>query len=205
MRTKFKAWAEPYINDHPEVILNEQQIQHLNDFVLEIGAGKGQFLIDMATKFPHLVFVGVEKNITCSGISAKKIVESKLENVFLIPYDVEKYFDLIPSKSVKAIFLNFSDPWPKKRHHKRRLTDDRFLEFYKRILKVDGMIYQKTDNVDLFNYSVEKFSESQDFEIVEKTDNYIDIDDFDCPSEYEQNFRNQNIPIHRLCVRYCGK
>ena len=125
MRTKFKAWTVPYLEEHPEVLFTlEQLLSFDKPYYLEIGSGKGQFLIDMAKKFPDKFFVGVERNVTCSGITCKKLVEEETPNAKLMYLDAEVLMKEIPDNSVESIFLNFSDPWPKKRHHKRRLTAD---------------------------------------------------------------------------------
>ena len=199
MRTKFKAWTIPYIEEHPEYSLTEEEISKLDNFYLEIGSGKGGFLVEMASRYPKEFFLGIEKNVTCAGITMKKLVENEINNAKLIYQDGQDTIKLIKDKSVKIIFLNFSDPWPKKRHFKRRLTSDNFLSDYNRVLKDDGLIIQKTDNEDLFNYSVEKFSEAG-FVIKSKTDDYEEIEEFDAITEYEQNFRNKGMKIHRLVV-----
>lgn len=201
MRTKFKAWAEPYIKDHPEVGVDLDTLKTLDNFVLEIGSGKGDFLINMAKKYPDLTFVGVEKNVTCSGITAKKLVESKLKNAKLIWSDVINLFEFIKEGSIKTIFLNFSDPWPKKKHFKRRLTSSLFLDGYKKILANDGELIFKTDNKDLFDYSIETLREAG-FVIVEYSDDYDGNDPYDTVTEYESFFRNEHTPIHRVKVKY---
>ena len=199
MRTKFKAWAEPYIKEHPEIALSDEELNKLDGFCLEIGSGKGDFLVQMATKFPDLNFLGVERNVTCAGFSARKIVESKLTNVKFLWSDIANVTPKLKDESVSYIFLNFSDPWPKRRHLKRRLTSDLFLKEYKRILKKDGKLIFKTDNTELFNFSIETL-ENNNFNIISKTDTYMGEDDFDACTEYEAWFRNENTPIHRMVV-----
>lgn len=199
MRTKFKAWAEPYIKEHPGIALTDEELGKLDGFCLEIGSGKGDFLVSMATKFPNIKFVGVERNVTCAGFSAKKIVESKLENIRFLWSDVALVTPKLKDKSVDTIFLNFSDPWPKKRHSKRRLTSEHFLSNYIRILKDDGKLVFKTDNKDLFDYSIELI-ESSPFDIIERNDNYMDEDEFDTPTEYEMSFREKGQNIYRVVL-----
>lgn len=196
MRTKYKAWAKPFLDEHLEVSISNEELMASKNFVLEIGSGKGEFLIEMATKFPNLLFVGVEKNVTCAGITAKKLVESGLTNAKIIFADVTTLFPIIKDESVSTIFLNFSDPWPKKRHHKRRLTSSIFLDNYYRILKKGSRLIFKTDNIDLFNDSLEYFQESH-FTLVSYTNNYDGSDEFDACTEYERNFRSIGTPINR--------
>ena len=196
MRTKYKAWAKPFLDEHLEVTISNEELAASKDFVLEIGSGKGEFLIEMATKNPDLLFIGVEKNVTCAGITAKKLVESGLTNAKIIFADVTSLFPLIQDESVSTIFLNFSDPWPKKRHHKRRLTSSVFLDNYYRILKKGSRLVFKTDNIDLFNDSLEYFQESH-FTSVSYTNNYDGKDEFDTCTEYERNFRSIGTPINR--------
>ena len=144
MRTKFKAWAEPFINEHPEVMCLFDKLNDEGSYYLEIGSGKGQFLLDMALKFPKLKFIGVEKNVTCAGFTAKKLVENQISNAKLVFADAQQMTPSIKDGSVEGIFLNFSDPWPKKRHTKRRLTSELFLKEYYRILKKGAKLIFKT-------------------------------------------------------------
>ncbi len=197
MRTKFKPWAEPYLNEHPEISLTNEELGELKDFYLEIGSGKGDFLINMAKVNPDKFFVGVEKNVTCSGITAKKLVESKETNAKLLFADAINILPLLKDGSVNTIFLNFSDPWPKKRHHKRRLTSDVFLKEYQRVIIKGGRLIFKTDNLDLFNDSLEYFQNS-DFTLVNVTNNYQGDDIFDTQTEYETKKRKEGIPINRV-------
>lgn len=199
MRTHFKAWAEPFINEHPDYSLTDENISKLDNFQLEIGSGKGEFLVQMAKKFPNEFFLGVEKNVTCAGISMKKLVENEINNAKLVYRDGQEIVKLIKDKTVKTIFLNFSDPWPKKRHYKRRLTSVSFLNEYRRILKDEGHLIFKTDNTDLFSYSLEMFKDAN-FNLIKVDDNYDGLDEFDAQTEYEQFFRNEGTPIHRLIV-----
>ena len=197
MRTKFKAWAEPYIKEHPEIALTDEELGKLDGFCLEIGSGKGDFLVSMATKFPNIKFVGVERNVTCAGFSAKKIVESKLENIRFLWSDVALVTPKLKDKSVDTIFLNFSDPWPKKRHAKRRLTFTTFLNHYYRILKKGGKIIFKSDNDGLYEYTAEEFLNTK-FELVTNEENYIFDEESDAMTEYERKFRDKGQHIHRI-------
>ena len=199
MRTKFKAWAEPYINEHPEVMCPFDKLNEQGSYYLEIGSGKGQFLLDMALKFPKLTFIGVERNVTCCGFTAKKLVENSITNAKLVFADAGQITPSINDASVDGIFLNFSDPWPKKRHSKRRLTSESFLAEYYRILKKGAKLIFKTDNYDLFTYSLEIISVSS-FKLVEANYSYDGKDEFDATTEYEKSFREEGQPIYRLIL-----
>ena len=199
MRTKFKAWAEPYINEHPEVMCPFDKLNEQGSYYLEIGSGKGQFLLDMALKFPNITFIGVERNVTCCGFTAKKLVENNITNAKLVFADAGQMTPSINDVSADGIFLNFSDPWPKKRHSKRRLTSESFLSEYYRILKKGAKLIFKTDNYDLFTYSLEIISVSS-FKLVEANYSYDGKDEFDAMTEYEKSFREEGQPIYRLIL-----
>ena len=199
MRTKFKAWAEPFINEHPEVMCHFDKLNDQGSYYLEIGSGKGQFLLDMALKYPEITFIGVERNVTCCGFTVKKLVENEIKNAKLVFADAGQITPSINSGSVDGIFLNFSDPWPKKRHYKRRLTSESFLSEYYRILKKGAKLIFKTDNYDLFTYSLEIISVSS-FKLVEANYSYDGKDEFDAMTEYEKSFREEGQPIYRLIL-----
>lgn len=198
MRTKYKPWAKPYLEEHNEVQVTEEVLSTLDNLYLEIGSGKGQFLVEMSKKNPSRNYLGIERNVTCAGFTAKKLVEEEISNAKLLYMDAEKALSIMKEKSVNIIYLNFSDPWPKTRHHKRRLTSDRFTSLYKRVLKDDGVIIQKTDNLELFDFSIETFLEAG-FKIIEEDRNYM-LDDEDVLTEYEEDFRSKNLPIYRMKV-----
>ena len=200
MRTKYKPWALPYIQEHIEVMFSEEQLLSFDQpYYLEIGSGKGQFLVDMAKKYPDKFFIGLERNVTCCGFTAKKLVEEEIQNAKLMFVNADILMDKVKDDSIEAIFLNFSDPWPKKRHHKRRLTAERYLHNYYRVLKNGGRLIIKTDNVELFEFTLENL-ENSPFKLVSKTDDYQKIDEFDSMTEYEQSFREEGTPIHRIVL-----
>lgn len=199
MRTKYKPWAKPYIEEHVEVMCPFDMMNNYKDYYLEIGSGKGQFLVNMAKNHPDCFFIGMERNVTCAGFTAKKLVEQEINNAKLVYANAEQVLPLINEGSVNGIFLNFSDPWPKKRHAKRRLTSDSFLNQYLRILKKGAKLIFKTDNYDLFTYSLELL-ENSSFKLVEANYSYDGKDPFDEITEYEADFRSQGQPIYRLIL-----
>ena len=199
MRTKYKPWTKPYLEAHTEVQCAFDNLNAYKPYYLEIGAGKGQFLALMANNNPNITFIGVERNTTCAGFTAKKLVEQEIKNAKLVYANAEMVLPNIESDSVEGLFLNFSDPWPKKRHAKRRLTSNSFLLEYYRILKKGAKLIFKTDNYDLFTYSIEMINESP-FKLVEANYSYDGKDSFDAITEYEEDFRKENQPIYRLIL-----
>ena len=199
MRTKYKPWTKPYLEEHTEVLCPFDKANDYIPYFLEIGSGKGQFLVLMAKNHPDITFIGVERNTTCAGFTAKKLVEQEINNAKLIYANAESVLPNIESNSVEGLFLNFSDPWPKKRHAKRRLTSNSFLLEYHRILKKGAKLIFKTDNYDLFTYSIEMINESP-FKLIEANFSYDGKDDFDAMTEYEESFRELGQPIYRLIL-----
>ncbi|MFA7032070.1 MAG: tRNA (guanosine(46)-N7)-methyltransferase TrmB [Bacilli bacterium] len=198
MRTKFKAWTKPYIDEHPEVMASDEFLKALTEsYFLEIGSGKGKFICDMALAYPRHFFVGVERNVTCAGIAAKKIVEGEISNAKLVLANADEVLLKIRDQSIETIFLNFSDPWPKKRHHKRRLTALPYLHQYNRILVRGGRLIIKTDNDDLYAYSLETLIQSP-LKIIEDSYDYDGRAEFDSMTEYELAFREKGQKIHRI-------
>ena len=123
-----------------------------NPIHLEIGTGKCKFIKEMALKYPNINFIGLEKSLSVLALGTKKI-EDDIPNLRLISYDaleIDELFD----KEIATIYLNFSDPWPKDRHAKRRLTHENFLKKYDKIFKDKKVIIQKTDNRNLFEFSL---------------------------------------------------
>ena len=165
-----------------------------NNIEIEIGTGKGKFIIGKALENPNINFIGIEKYDSPLVSAVKKLEELELDNLKLICLDaleIEEVFD----HEIDKIYLNFSDPWPKKRHTKRRLTSSRFLEKYDLIFKDTKMIEMKTDNDDLFDYSCESFSE-YGYKIVSKDTNHIS----DITTEYEDKFRSIGKNINYISV-----
>lgn len=200
MRTKYKPWAKPYFEEHQEEIsLPLSELSKLNHIHLEIGCGKGQFILDMSKRHPELNFLAVEKNITCVGFTAKKLVEEEVKNVKLLAMDGDIVLNELKDGSVDILYLNFSDPWPKKRHERRRLTHPLFLEKYFRVLANDGEIRFKTDNDELYVFSKEMFNNDK-FYISSYEEDYQLRED-DVMTEYEKKKRDLGLKIHRLIVR----
>ena len=135
-------WRELFGNDHP--------------IHIEIGMGKGRFLMDMATLHPEINYVGIEKYSSVLLRGIQKQEELQLPNVMFIRMEAEYITEVFAKDEVDRIYLNFSDPWPKDRHAKRRLESREFLKRYNEILVPEGVVEFKTDNMDLFEFAMEE-------------------------------------------------
>ncbi len=164
---------------------------------LEIGCGKGRFAAEVAEKEDCLFFaIEIMKDIIVMAV--EKGAEKKLDNIKYIIGSADDLLEMCPEKCLDKIFLNFSDPWPKKRNIKRRLTYRSYLEKYKKVLKDDGMIVFKTDNHPLFMFSVEEFRENG-FELFDYTEDLHESGIYNpAMTEYEERFSSMGQPIYHV-------
>ena len=173
-----------------------------NPIHLEIGCGKGAFITGMAKKYPNINFLAVEKVEDVIVMAMEKAVESELKNVYFIDINAEELTDIFAEGEIERIYLNFSDPWKKKKQAKRRLTHKNFLDRYKRILKPGGYIWFKTDNKDMFEFSLNSFAE-ENFKLENITFDLHSSDFKDnVMTEYERRFSEVGMPIYRLEAVY---
>lgn len=203
MRTKFKPWAVSYLKEHQEIILDDIEKNNMffaKEIYIEIGSGKGDFILGMSRLYPDINFIAIEKVESVAGVMAKKIVDNDIKNVLIYPGDIVNLFSSLKDKSIGKIFLNFSDPWPKKKHAKRRLTFIKFLNEYYRLLKDDGELIFKSDNDGLYEFSLEEIKLSK-FNLIDYTFDYIFDDKCDAMSEYEKKFREKGQKIHRFVLK----
>lgn len=177
-----------------------------NDIEIEIGMGKGDFIINKAISNPNINFIGIEKYPTVLLKAFKKLDNYKLNNLKIICIDA-KEIDEVFNKEIKKIYLNFSDPWPKKKHADRRLTSSIFLEKYSKIFKDDYVIEMKTDNKKLFEYSLVTFSQNDYIFDEVNLDLYTNLNEDNIQTEYEKKFVNLGMPIYKLRVihKICKK
>ena len=181
---------EEYIGKYKEIFNNN------NDINIEIGMGKGDFIIGMAKTYPNINFIGIEKYESVMVRAIEKLENIDLPNLKLIRMDAIN-IDKIFSREINTIYLNFSDPWPKSRHYKRRLTSPIFLELYDKVFSSNPHIIQKTDNIGLFAYSIESLS--QYGYIFEKISlNLIDEEIPNIETEYEKKFMSKGVNINYL-------
>ena len=168
--------------------------QNQNPIHLEIGTGKGNFLITMAKLYPEINFIGMEKFSSVLLRAIEKVQSEKLSNLYFICEDAKEIQDFF-KQEISTIYLNFSDPWPKKRHEKRRLTSKEHLSLYENIFKDEKRIVQKTDNIGLFAYSLEQLSKSG--YILNKVS--LDLKNEKIPNvltEYEEKFSQLGFKIN---------
>ncbi len=168
---------------------------------IEIGCGKGGFISRMAELNPGINYIAFEKNLDVLVLAMEKVKEKNLKNVRFAAGDAEALGDLETSSRAERIYINFCDPWEKYGHRKRRLTNERFLEIYRRVLTEDGGIHFKTDNRKLFEYSLNSFS---DFGMRLKNitlDLHASGFEGNVMTEYEKLFSDKGQPIYR-CEAY---
>ena len=167
-----------------------------NPIYVEIGMGKGDFIIENALRYKDINFIGIEKYDSVIVRAIQKSNELELDNLKIIRVDANK-LDEIFDKEIDTIYLNFSDPWPKDRHSKRRLTSPIFLDIYSMIFKDRNRIVMKTDNINLFDYSLESLCD-YGYEIVYKTNKLDCLSEDNIMTEYERRFYNLGININKL-------
>ena len=181
----------------------ESAYDNNNELFLEIGCGKGAFITGLSRQYPNNRLLAVELVPDVLMMAMEKILREGIENVRFLHANAENIAEIIPAGSVARLYLNFSDPWPKKRNAKRRLTSPLFLERYKKILAEDGKIIFKTDNKGLFDYSLESFVENgftvSDVCFDLHGDPVFSKDNI--KTEYETTFSEKGFLINRLVAQ----
>ena len=190
-KEKKGTWQQIFGNDHP--------------IRIEVGMGKGQFILEQASRNPDVNFVGIEKYSTVLLKAIRKREQMELSNVYFLCEDARELAEIFGPGEVERIYLNFSDPWPKDRHAKRRLTSHEFLARYEKILKKDGTLEFKTDNKDLFDYSLEEMKNAEGWELTAFTyDLHHDVvlSEGNVMTEYEEKFSSIGNPICKMEARF---
>ena len=218
MRIRYKKWARPeleaskFYEDEPEKWKGKWKEHFKNPdlpFMIELGCGKGQFISKLALENQNINYLAIDLIDAMLGLAKRNIEQSykeeniEPENVLLTRFDIER-INLILDKAdnVESIYINFCNPWPRGKHHKKRLTHTRQLEKYKEFLKDNAEIYFKTDDDDLFNSSLIYFEEAG-FEIIKKTYDLHQEPIFEknIETEHEKMFSEQGIKIKALIAR----
>ncbi len=203
MRSRFKSWAKPYLEEHHELVLSsikDDPSFFVAPLALEVGAGKGGFLLEMAAKHPERKYLALERDVSICGTFAKRFVESEIANVRLMVGDFDDLYEEIKELRFAEIFLNFSDPWPKKKHAKRRLTTAKRLSLFASLLEDDGLLKIKTDNDSLYDFTLEE-GEKAPLSLLKAEFDYASLEESDVASEYETSFRLLGKKIHRIIYK----
>ncbi|MGL5977599.1 MAG: tRNA (guanosine(46)-N7)-methyltransferase TrmB [Erysipelotrichaceae bacterium] len=211
MRMRKLPWAEDYIKEatgciqDPTVMAGTwRTLLQCETLHVEIGTGKGDYWIGMSQKYPTEGWVGIEKNMNVAALALKKASEYTLDNARFICADAEVIETWFTKGEIDVLHLNFSDPWPKNRNSKRRLSHANFLKKYMDLLANDGQIIMKTDNQKLFEFSLVEFGQN-DFVLEEVfVDFRRETHDEDQITEYEQKFMDKGQPIYRAIWRKRG-
>lgn len=211
MRVRNKPWAKDYLAQHEEFMVTtpetfkgnwQSRFPSPQPLYVEIGTGKGQFIVEMARLHPERNFVGIEIQMSVIATALKKVVASGLTNIQMVHTDGEAVNTLFDPGEVNGLYLNFSDPWPKKRHTKRRLTSPVFLAHYRDVLAVDGQLQFKTDNRGLFEYSLQSLNNfPMIFDGVWLDLHHATDDVEDVQTEYEQKFSAKG-PIYQVIAHF---
>lgn len=214
MRVRNKPQALSYLAKYPQyVIATPEQYKGKWQTVfekeqplhIEVGSGKGRFINEMAKQNPHINYIGIEMNKNVLVNALDHLIESDVPNLKLLLVDGRNLTEYFDDGEVDQLYLNFSDPWPKTKHEKRRLTYKTFLETYEHILRNEGEIHFKTDNRGLFEYSLSSFSKYG--MILEKV--WLDLHNSDFEgnimTEYEEKFSSLGQVIYRVEARFQPK
>ena len=178
-------FGELFGNDHP--------------IRIEVGMGKGKFIMELAGRNPEINYIGIERYPSVVLRALQKREEPELTNLYFMCVDAKGLDEIFAPGEVNQIYLNFSDPWPKDRHAKRRLTSPEFMKVYDRILEKDGTVEFKTDNQELFSYSLESIPEAGwRIDAFTRDLHHSDMAEGNVMTEYETKFSAMGNPICKL-------
>ena len=188
-----KKWVPSFLEQEKEYLVSDMKgYDKEKPLYIEIGMGMGDFITQSAKQHPEIFYVGLEREATCVARAIKKARELEISNFRVILADAMNITELFDEESVSLIYLHFSDPWPKKRTHKRRLTYPSFLSSYEKLLDPDGILIFKTDNTDFFADSLTYFQTSN-FELLEKDEDYYR--EGEPMTAYQAKFHEEGKPI----------
>lgn len=193
--------TDKYVIGEPESLKGSWRTLYKNDnpIHLEIGTGRGKFIMELAEQNPNINYLGIEKYSSVLLRALEKRREKELQNLYFLRFDAEYLNNIFAENEVSRIYLNFSDPWPKDRHAKRRLTSRQFLSKYDKCLQSDGLVIFKTDNRTLYDFSLEEV-EAAGWKIKRKTYNLHQSEyvSSNIMTEYEERFVSEGKPIHMM-------
>ncbi len=193
MRMRKKKWVPSFLEQEKEYLIDDLKgYKEERPVYIEIGMGMGDFITQSAAMHTDIFYVGLEREDTCVARAVKKARDLDLKNLKFIHGDAMNVEELFDESSINLIYLHFSDPWPKKRTHKRRLTYPTFLKSYEKVLKKDGILIFKTDNQDFYADSLTYF-ETSNFELIEKDEDYYR--EGEPMTAYQVKFHSEGKPI----------
>lgn len=216
MRLRHIPGSEDFVANSHYVLSNPEQYKgafseklfgNTNPLHIEIGMGKGQFIFEMAKRNPEINYIGIERydSVLLKAIQRREKQEPELTltNLFYISIDARLLTDVFAPEEIGKIYLNFSDPWPKKRQANRRLSSPVFLKIYKEILAKDAFVEMKTDNQDLFTYSLESLEECHWQILASTRDLHHDsvLNEGNVMTEYEEKFSSKGNPICKFIAK----
>lgn len=203
MRLRHRSWTDEVLEENQDIgkDLLSLNPQALSDFhALEIGCGLGGFLLELSKEHPEEKYLGVEinRNAFASAVKHAAAVKKEQTNFLILNAPIERLFPLFSDGQFKTIYINFPDPWPKKRQQRRRLSYPTLQQEYRRLLAPDGVLYFRTDNADLFKDSVGYFETAGLFDITLIEPFESEKVTYLPTTEYEKKFRAKGVPIHLL-------
>lgn len=210
MRLRYIPGQYQYLKDCAKAITEPEKTGYKLNFAfnnnnpihVELGCGKGKFLRETALKNPDINYFGFEKSVKVAYRCAKSVFENDPPNYFIVYSNGDILKDVFEPKSIERIYLNFSDPWSKPSHYKRRLTHKNFLDVYKLVLSGRGEIHMKTDNNDLFEYSVEQLKENNwELLMITRDLHNNPYAEDNVMTEYEERFVSEGKKINKLIAR----
>ena len=215
MRLRKVKYADELIKENQDIIIFSPEnlkgkwktiFKNDNPIEIEIGCGKGKFITELAKKNPDINYIGIEKFNSVIVRALEKLISNPLKNVKLIRIDAENITNIFSKQEINNIYLNFSDPWPKNRHAKKRLTSLKFLKRYESVLSQDGYIIMKTDNFKLFEFSMMSFNSNVKFNIKKiNLDLYRNLPDDNVQTEFEKKFSEKGNSIFYQKVKFIGE
>lgn len=210
MRLRYIPGQYEYLQKHAKAITEpEKRNYKLNETFknqkpihIELGCGKGKFMRQSAIENPDINYFGFEKSVKVAYRCVKSIFEVDPDNYFVVYSNGDIISEVFEPQTVGRIYLNFSDPWPKPSHYKRRLTHKNFLDVYRIVLSADGEIHMKTDNDDLFEFSVDELQKDHwDLTMVTRDLHNSAYNEYNIMTEYEERFVAEGKPINKLVAK----
>lgn len=214
MRLRKKPWIPERIREFSHILVDEPAVykgkwreffRNNNPLHIEIATGKGRFITTLAQLNPAINYIGMEYMLDVIYYAVQNAVGKELKNMALLCFDVKHILDIFAQGEIERLYINFCDPWPKNRHAKRRLTHHDFLTRYKQVLAPGGEVHFKTDNAQLFAYSLNEFAADRDFQLKNIS---FDLHNSgfagNVMTEYEDKFGAAGIKIFRCEAKLLG-